>query len=171
MKRIIYFLLIAILTMGCKANQHKSENSELHDSIVSLIQQGTLGNDTAMLQKALFLSDSMLSIDTTSFNRRLCYHNRAIIFNFLYCKEEAMKNAEMEMRLLPKDNPQRLLFMAAKQLKEHKKDSANIFLSRVLSICELTQKQEFDENMAFYTIQALYLRYGTRMQRSILLSN
>lgn len=162
MKKILFFLFITILTMGCKANQNKSDSKELHDSIAVLIQQGTLHNNTAMLQKALFLSDSLLSIDTTSFSRRLCYHNRAIILNSLGCKEEAIKNAELEMRLLPEDNPQRLLFMAAKLLKENKKDSADIYLARILSVCEVAQKQKFDENMAFYTIQALYLRYGDK---------
>ena len=66
------------------------------------------------------------------------------------------------MRLLPEDNPQRLLFMAAKLLKENKKDSADIYLARILSVCEVAQKQKFDENIAFYTIQSLYLRYGEK---------
>ena len=122
-----------------------------------------------MLLKALNLSDSLLSIDTASFSRRLCYHNRAIILNSLGRKEEAMKNAEMEMNLLPEDNPQRLLFVAVKQLKEDEKDSADIYLEKVLSVCKLAQKQKFDENMVFYTIQALYLRYGDKTAKTYLL--
>ena len=169
MKKVLFVVLVVVLTIGCKANQNKSDDNKLCDSIVGLIQQGTLHNDTAMLLKALNLSDSLLSIDTASFSRRLCYHNRAIILNSLGRKEEAMKNAEMEMNLLPEDNPQRLLFMAVKQLKEDEKESADIYLEKVLSVCKLVQKQKFDENMAFYTIQALYLRYGDKTAKIYLL--
>lgn len=169
MKKVLFVVLVVGLTIGCKANQNKSDVNKLCDSIVGLIQQGTLHNDTAMLLKALNLSDSLLSIDTASFSRRLCYHNRAIILNSLGRKEEAMKNAEMEMHLLPEDNPQRLLFVAVKQLKEDEKDSADIYLEKVLSVCKLAQKQKFDENMVFYTIQALYLRYGDKTAKTYLL--
>ena len=169
MKKVLFVVLVVVLTIGCKANQNKSDDNKLCDSIVGLIQQGTLHNDTAMLLKALNLSDSLLSIDTASFSRRLCYHNRVIILNSLGRKEEAMKNAEMEMNLLPEDNPQRLLFMAVKQLKEDEKDSADIYLEKVLSVCKLAQKQKFDENMVFYTIQALYLRYGDKTAKTYLL--
>ena len=169
MKKVLFVVWVVVLAIGCKANQNKSDDNKLCDSIVGLIQQGTLHNDTAMLLKALNLSDSLLSIDTASFSRRLCYHNRAIILNSLGRKEEAMKNAEMEMNLLPEDNPQRLLFMAVKQLKEDEKDSADIYLEKVLSVCKLAQKQKFDENMAFYTIQALYLRYGDKTAKTYLL--
>lgn len=169
MKKVLFVVLVVVLTIGCKANQNKSDDNKLCDSIVGLIQQGTLHNDTAMLLKALNLSDSLLSIDTASFSRRRCYHNRAIILNSLGRKEEAMKNAEMEMNLLPEDNPQRLLFMAVKQLKEDEKDSADIYLEKVLSVCKLAQKQKFDENMVFYTIQALYLRYGDKTAKTYLL--
>ena len=169
MKKVLFVVWVVVLAIGCKANQNKSDDNKLCDSIVGLIQQGTLHNDTAMLLKALNLSDSLLSIDTASFSRRLCYHNRAIILNSLGRKEEAMKNAEMEMNLLPEDNPQRLLFMAVEQLKEDEKDSADIYLEKVLSVCKLAQKQKFDENMAFYTIQALYLRYGDKTAKTYLL--
>ena len=169
MKKVLFVVLVVVLAIGCKANQNKSDDNKLCDSIVGLIQQGTLHNDTAMLLKALNLSDSLLSIDTASFSRRLCYHNRAIILNSLGRKEVAMKNAEMEMNLLPEDNPQRLLFMAVKQLKVDEKDSADIYLEKVLSVCKLAQKQKFDENMAFYTIQALYLRYGDKTAKTYLL--
>lgn len=169
MKKVLFVVWVVVLAIGCKANQNKSDDNKLCDSIVGLIQQGTLHNDTAMLLKALNLFDSLLSIDTASFSRRLCYHNRAIILNSLGRKEEAMKNAEMEMNLLPEDNPQRLLFMAVKQLKVDEKDSADIYLEKVLSVCKLAQKQKFDENMAFYTIQALYLRYGDKTAKTYLL--
>lgn len=169
MKKVLFVVWVVVLAIGCKANQNKSDDNKLCDSIVGLIQQGTLHNDTAMLLKALNLSDSLLSIDTASFSRRLCYHNRAIILNSLGRKEEAMKNAEMEMNLLPEDNPQRLLFMAVKQLKVDGKDSADIYLEKVLSVCKLARKQKFDENMAFYTIQALYLRYGDKTAKTYLL--
>lgn len=169
MKKVLFVVLVAVLTIGCKANQNKSDDNKLCDSIVVLIQQGVLCNDTTMLQSALTLSDSLLSIDTVSSHRRLCFHNRSIILNSLGRKDEAMKNAVMEMNLLPEDNPQRLLFMAVKQLKEDGKDSADIYLEKVLSVCKLAQKQKFDENMAFYTIQALYLRYGDKTAKTYLL--
>lgn len=176
MKKLCFLALKLLASCAVIAQAHVSQMDSCHsdgnklcDSIVGLIQQGTLHNDTAMLLKPLNLSDSLLSIDTTSFSRRLCYHNRAIILKSLGRKEEAMKNAEMEMNLLPEDNPQRLLFMAVKQLKEDEKDSADIYLEKVLSVCKLAQKQKFDENMVFYTIQALYLRYGDKTAKICLL--
>ncbi len=40
MKKVLFVVLVAVLSIGCKANQNKSDDNKLCDSIVVLIQQG-----------------------------------------------------------------------------------------------------------------------------------
>lgn len=167
MKKTLLFCIVTILSIGCRVNQNASDIRKLHDSVTILIQNGTLRNDTAMLLKALSLTDSILSIDTTAFSRRQCYSDRAIILNFLGRKKEAVKNTEIAMMLLPKDNPQRLLFIAKRHLWNERKDSAEIYISEVISTCELAQKEKFDENIVLYIVQAIYLRSGEEADKGI----
>lgn len=81
MKKILFVSFIFVLTIGCKVSQSKSNCKELQDSLVVLVQQGTLHNDTTLLQKALVLSDSLLSVDTTRANRKFCYYHRSMILS------------------------------------------------------------------------------------------
>lgn len=162
---IVFIIAVAI---GCKANQDKSDCNSLRDSLAALIQQGTLNNDTVMLKNAIAISDSLLSVDTTSVNRIFCYHHRSIIFSSLGQVDEAKKNFELEMMCLPEDNLERLLFMAVKNIQEQKRDLADPYLAKLLSICELAQQKEFSEDFTMYTIKALYLRDGEEKAKEYL---
>ena len=157
-----------VLIIGCKANQNKPDCDSWRDRLVDLVQQGSLKSDTIKFQRALALSDSVLSVDTTADNRRFCYYNRSIILNSLGRTEEGWKNKELEMLTLPENNLERLLFMAIKNEEEHKKDSAEFFLDKALSVCECMLEKEFDENVVVYKVRALYIRLGEKSAKCYL---
>lgn len=161
-------LFAVVLIIGCKANQNKPDCDSWRDRLVDLVQQGSLKSDTIKFQRALALSDSVLSVDTTADNRRFCYYNRSIILNSLGRTEEGWKNKELEMLTLPENNLERLLFMAIKNEEEHKKDSAEFFLDKALSVCECMLEKEFDENVVVYKVRALYIRLGEKSAKCYL---
>ena len=109
MKNLMILLFAVVLIIGCKANQNKPDCDSWRDRLVDLVQQGSLKSDTIKFQRALALSDSVLSVDTTTDNRRFCYYNRSIILNSLGRTEEGWKNKELEMLTLPENNLERLL--------------------------------------------------------------
>ncbi len=159
---------VVAFMVGCKANQNKPDCDSWRDRLVDLVQQGSLKSDTIKFQRALALSDSVLSVDTTADNRRFCYYNRSIILNSLGRTEEGWKNKELEMLTLPENNLERLLFMAIKNEEEHKKDSAEFFLDKALSVCECMLEKEFDENVVVYKVRALYIRLGEKSAKCYL---
>ncbi len=168
MKNLMILLFAVVLIIGCKANQNKPDCDSWRDRLVDLVQQGSLKSDTIKFQRALALSDSVLSVDTTTDNRRFCYYNRSIILNSLGRTEEGWKNKELEMLTLPENNLERLLFMAIKNEEEHKKDSAEFFLDKALSVCECMLEKEFDENVVVYKVRALYIRLGEKSAKCYL---
>ena len=107
------FLLIAVI--GCKADKVTSQYKVLNDSLVSLMQFGTMRDDTALLEKALSLSDTLLKNSNTKYEKQLCYRNRAMILNYIGRHEEAMQNTEEYILCLPEDSPERLIYWNKKQ--------------------------------------------------------
>lgn len=80
MKKISYFFVVLVLLTGCAKGQNKEDLIKLRDSLDNMVLRGSLRNDTTMLERALKLSDFLLSIDTTDIGKRLCYRHRSIIF-------------------------------------------------------------------------------------------
>lgn len=160
MKKLIYFFLVIVLLMGCVAEQNKKEYNKLRDSLANMVLMGTLREDTIMLEKALDLSEFLLRVDTTNINKRFCYHQRSMVFISLGYINEAMTNGECAMMTLPVNNPQRLTFMSLKYLSEQKKDSANCYIERAITVCDNSLKKEFNEDMAINKIKAIFLRDG-----------
>jgi hypothetical protein len=62
-----------VLIIGCAKGQNKKDINKLRDSLSNMVLEGILRNDTAMLERALNLSDFLLSIDTTNIGKRYCY--------------------------------------------------------------------------------------------------
>lgn len=169
MKKLIFVCVtVVILTIGCKASQRTPDIKKLRDSLALLIQQGTLKRDTALLQRAFSLSDTLLSLDTTVSNKRYCYYHRAIILNSLGDTKEAEANTELTMRTFSKNSPEYLLFMAKKKLKLHQKDSVDFYCAKVLNICSHTQKKDFNGSKFLYIIEALCMSQGVDMARMYL---
>ena len=138
MKNLMILLFAVVLIIGCKANQNKPDCDSWRDRLVDPVQQGSLKSDTIKFQRALALSDSVLSVDTTTDNRRFCYYNRSIILNSLGRTEEGWKNKELEMLTLPENNLERLLFMAIKMTRNTRRIRRSfslIKLCRFASVC------------------------------------
>ena len=108
------------------------------------------------------LSDFLLSIDTTNIGKRDCYRNRSMIFFSLGHMDEAMANAEHAVLTLQANNPLRLIFMSAKYLREHNKDSAAYYIEKTNAVCDSSLNEEYNEDMAINKIKAIYLRDGEK---------
>lgn len=162
MKKILYFFVVLVLLTGCAKGQNKEELNKLRDSLDNMVLRGSLRNDTTMLERALKLSDFLLSIDTTNIGKRLYYRHRSIIFSSLGRMDEAMVNAEHAVLTLQANNPLRLFFMSEKYLREHNKDSAAYYIEKTIAVCDSSLNDEYNEDMAINKIKAIYLRDGEK---------
>ena len=162
MKKILYYFVVLVLLTGCAKGQNKEELNKLRDSLDNMVLRGSLRNDTTMLERALKLSDFLLSIDTTNIGKRLYYRHRSIIFSSLGRMDEAMVNAEHAVLTLQANNPLRLIFMSEKYLREHNKDSAAYYLAKTIAVCDSSLNDEYNEDMAINKIKAIYLRDGEK---------
>ena len=162
MKKILYFFVVLVLLTGCAKGQNKEELNKLRDSLDNMVLRGSLLNDTTMLERALKLSDFLLSIDTTNIGKRLYYRHRSIIFSSLGRMDEAMVNAEHAVLTLQANNPLRLIFMSEKYLREHNKDSAAYYIEKTIAVCDSSLNDEYNEDMAINKIKAIYLRDGEK---------
>ena len=169
MKKILYFFVVLVLLTGCAKGQNKEELNKLRDSLDNMVLRGSLRNDTTMLERALKLSDFLLSIDTTNIGKRLYYRHRSIIFSSLGRMDEAMVNAEHAVLTLQANNPLRLIFMSEKYLREHNKDSAAYYIEKTIAVCDSSLNDEYNEDMAINKIKAIYLRDGEEKARIYLL--
>lgn len=162
MKKILYYFVVLVLLTGCAKGQNKEELNKLRDSLDNMVLRGSLRNDTTMLERALKLSDFLLSIDTTNIGKRLYYRHRYIIFSSLGRMDEAMVNAEHAVLTLQANNPLRLIFMSEKYLREHNKDSATYYIEKTIAVCDSSLNDEYNEDMAINKIKAIYLRDGEK---------
>ncbi|WP_295429359.1 lipoprotein [uncultured Prevotella sp.] len=162
MKKILYFFVVLVLLTGCAKGQNKEELNKLRDSLDNMVLRGSLRNDTTMLERALKLSDFLLSIDTTNIGKRLYYRHRSIIFSSLGRMDEAMANAEHAVLTLQANNPLRLIFLSEKYLREHNKDSAAYYIEKTIAVCDSSLNDEYNEDMAINKIKAIYLRDGEK---------
>ena len=162
MKKILYFFVVLVLLTGCAKGQNKEELNKLRDSLDNMVLRGSLRNDTTMLERALKLSDFLLSIDTTNIGKRLYYRHRSIIFSSLGRMDEAMVNAEHAVLTLQANNTLRLIFMSEKYLREHNKDSATYYIEKTIAVCDSSLNDEYNEDMAINKIKAIYLRDGEK---------
>ena len=168
MKKIFYIIII-VLSMGCAAGPSKHDLDKFRDSLDNMVLWGTLRNDTAMLERALKLSDFLLNIDTTNIGKRHCYRHRSIIFSSLGHMDEAMANAEHAVWTLQANNPLRLIFQSAKYLRKHNEDSAAYYIEKTIAVCDSSLNEEYNEDMAINKIKAIYLRDGEKNAKIYLL--
>ena len=162
MKKILYFFIVFVLIVVCAKGQNTENLNTLRDSLAKMVLWGTLRNDTTMLERALKLSDFLLSIDTTNIGKRHCYRHRSMIFFSLGHMDEAMANAEHAVLTLQANNPLRLIFMSEKYLREHNKDSAAYYIEKTIAVCDSSLNEEYNEDMAINKIKAIYLRDGEK---------
>lgn len=155
-KRFLFFGVIACLLFSCNSRNTKTNDlGELRDSVGTLMQQGLLRKDSAMLREALRLTDSIISMDTTRQSVYLCYHNKATIYASLGDMDSALKNKERAVMLLPNNHLERLRFLCFKYIWRGNKDSADIHLQEYLSESERLLKDSFDVSLVQSKVEAL----------------
>ena len=155
-KRYLFFGVIACLLISCNSRNTKTNDlGELRDSVGTLMQQGLLRKDSAMLREALRLTDSIISMDTTRQNVYLCYHNKATIYASLGDMDSALKNKERAVMLLPQNHLERLRFLCTKHILRGNKDSADIYLKKYLSESERLLKDSFNVSLVLSKTDAL----------------
>ena len=133
-----------------------------------LASQGALHNDSAMMLRALSLSDSLLRIDTTRANKWHCYYHRALVLCWLGRVGGSMANSEKAFLCQPENNPYRLLFMVSKSMREQQKDSARFYFARLFAVCDSALNRKFGENLALTKMKGIYLRDGKERARTFL---
>ena len=155
-KRYLFFGVIACLLISCNSRNTKTNDlGELRDSVGTLMQQGLLRKDSAMLREALRLTDSIISMDTTRKNVYLCYHNKATIYASLGDMDSALKNKERAVMLLPQNHLERLRFLCTKHILRGNKDSADICLKKYLAESERLLKDSFNASLILSKTETL----------------
>ena len=170
MKNILYILPFLIITTNvCCSNLYKDSSvSVLKDSMFTLIQNGTLNEDTMLLQQALRMSDTLLSYDLSKEDKIYCYNNRAMIYAALGHDSMAIKSKEMELSFYPEDNIFRLSFYGLKHLHYNNKDSACFYFEKVLCICDRKLDDKYDVNVVLAKTEVLYYMYGEHKAKEFL---
>jgi len=77
-------------------------------------------NDNVLWQKALELSDSLMSTDTLQPYRANYYYNRTLILSRLRHWKKYLHTQELYFMCLPEKNPDRLLFLGSKYMMGEK---------------------------------------------------
>ncbi len=103
-------LFITLLAFVSCQQPAKNSYKEDKDRLSVLVQEGLLHNDSAKLQQALLLSDSLLSIDTVSSDRYLLFHTQASVYAALGDVGNSMDSEEKAVLMMPADNIDRLAF-------------------------------------------------------------
>ncbi|MDO4160480.1 MAG: hypothetical protein Q4D41_08500 [Prevotellaceae bacterium] len=168
MNKLLYICVVFVLSMGCSTGQNKKDLNKLRDSLDELVIEGTLHNDTVMLENAFKISGYLLSIDTAEIYKRHYYQQRSIILASLGRMNEAMADAEHSVMSLPEDNPLRLTFLSVKYIKEHNKDSADYYIEKTIAVCDKSLNDKYNEDMAINKIKAIYLRDGEKKAKACL---
>ena len=154
---------------GCAKGQNKEDIDKLCDSLDSMVFWGTMRPDTAMFERALELSDYLLSVDTTNIGKRHYYQQRSMVLGSLGRIDESMVNAERAVITLHENNPLRLLFFSVKYLRENKKDLADYYVEKTISVCDSSLNEEYNEDMAINKVKAIYLRDGDKKAKASLI--
>lgn len=162
MQKLLYICIGLVFMIGCANGQNKKDPKEIRDSLDHVFFMGYVRNDTIMLKRALELSSLLLRVDSSKAGKRQYYHYRSIIFSSLGRRDEAMSNAELAVLTLQENNPLRLTFLAAKFLREHKKDSAAYYIEKTIAVCDSSLKKEYNEDMAVNKLKVIYLRDGEK---------
>ena len=165
---VLFICSLFDLMIGCKGEENKADYRGLRNSLAKLVSQGALHNDSAMMLKALSLSDSLLRLDTTRANKWHCYYHRALVLSWLGRIEESMANSEKAFLCLPEDYPDRLLFMVSKGMREQQKDSARFYFARLFAVCDSALNKKFGENVTVTKMKGIYLRDGKEGARAFL---
>lgn len=136
-KHILTFICCIFVTLiGCKPKVDMRAIEEKRVGQANLEQQAGMHNDNVLWQKALELSDSLMSTDTLQPYRANYYYNRTLILSRLRHWKKYLHTQELYFMCLPEKNPDRLLFLGSKYMMENKKDSANYYLDEVSSVCD-----------------------------------
>ena len=155
------FLLVAPLWSSCKPKEkHSEEANEILDSMLDLIQDGMIKRDTIMLNEALRISERFMDTNPSRAQMMSYYNNRSSIFVLLNRMDEAYLESEKGVLLLDESHPQRLLFFGGKYYLQHKKDSSEYYLEKLIKACDQKLNKKYDDSAAFYKIQAIFLLQG-----------
>ena len=165
-KVIIFFcFLFCVSTSWCSCNFSKDNLQTLRDSLNVCMQYGFLKNDTALIYKALKLSDTLLVLENNEKAIKNCYRNRSVIFVFLRDGRNAMNSLNMSVRDLPETNIGKMNYNILKYYACNDSDSVTFVLRRNINICDSILKESFIKEYAYMKIQYLYYLYGSEQAK------
>ena len=132
------------------------------DSIVMMLSDGHLHEDSLLLIKAIELSDRILSDseNLTQDQKFRCYYHRTLLFATLGRMDEAYENREKTVLCMNENNPERLLYYGYKYRTIDNQDSSKFYLDKLEAVCDKLLAEEFNPNVVFYKVQAIFLSRG-----------
>lgn len=165
---VLFIFRVLALAIGCKGKENKADYRELRDSLAKLVSQGALHNDSAMMLRALSLSDSLLRIDTTRATNGIAI----IIVPWLSVgwgvSRSLWLTAKKHVFVCRKTIQTACCSWPAKSVRERQKDSARFYFAKLFAVCDSTLNKKFDENVAITKMKGIYLRDGKERARAFL---
>ena len=174
---VLFFIISNIaLFFTAFAVDHKSReclskrNDLAVDSVALMLRDGQLHHDSLLLIKAIELSDRILSDseNLTQNQKFRCYYHRALIFATLGRMDEAYENREKTALCMNQNNPERLLYYGYKYKMTNNQDSSKFYIDKLVTVCDNLLVEDFNSNIVFYKVRAIYLRDGEIEAKSYL---
>lgn len=155
MRNLIVFLLLFSACSDIKVKTISGSNDDmkkLNDSIVYLINSFQLNQDTAIINKALFLNDRVIALDSSNNDLFYNINTRIQILGLLNKKREAFLLRE---KILSKDdtNIDRLIYYGQKYRLRDQIDSSKIYFNAALVECDKLSNNSFNTEILLKKIE------------------
>ena len=122
-----------------------------------------------MLHRALSLTDSLINIESDKNAKKICYHNKNVIYISFGDKDGVLKSMKEEALLSPYPNIERYNYKILYSLDRNEIDSANYYMKEAIRLCDNHIGKQNGEVFAYKKIQYTYFLYGEKNARSCLI--
>ena len=160
MKHLYTYIILLFSTFSC--------SESLSDSVGHLIQYGLLEEDTIMLRRALLLTDSLINIESDKNAKKICYHNKIVIYSFFGNKDGVLNCMKEEALLSPYPNIDTYNYKILYSVDKNEIDSAKYYMQEAIRLCDENIGKQNGEFYAYYKVQYAYYLYGEKDAKSCL---
>lgn len=178
MKKIIYLLLSFCSVISCNSQSMNTRSMSaaqdstalyaLRDSLGTLMLNGMTRNDTAMLKKAIKVSDELLKIDSNTKARCLLFENRTMMYMALGDGQKILENMKEQVKLSENDEMTKLRYNYLYAISKHNKDSVDYSLYQIDKFCDNQLKIKFNTFFACFKVQYMYYLKGKSEAKKLL---
>lgn len=169
MKHLYTYIILLFSTFSCSSHEITNvEIESLRDSVGHLIQYGLLKGDTIMLRRALLLTDCLINIESDKNAKKLCYHNKIVIYSFFGNKNGVLNCMKEEALLSPYPNIETYNYKILYSVDKNEIDSAKYYMQEAIRLCDENIGKQNGEFYAYYKVQYAYYLYGEKDAKSCL---